>query len=499
MKKIKIVGIAVVFLSAVSCNKFVDYKAQEDYVVTTDDYFKTASDYQSLLVGCYTPLQWMWYAPIIGDIASDNAMCGGESATNEVGLQQIHNFQVVPNNSSLTELWTDCYEGINRVNYLYQNRGLLEFTGKEELYGEAYFLRSYYYFELVRLFGGVPLFIDHKLTVSDSKQMKRFTKAEVYKQIEADLNNAITTLPKVQTDKGRATLFSAEALLGKVYLYENKFDSAAAVFERVINSGLFTLTPNLADVFLQAGENGSESLFEVQYTNLDNQHDWGTNNVLRSQGNMMVEFCGIRKISGTGIPYAGGGYSFDLPTKELESQFSETDTRKNAAILDVAAYAASNPSLGITYGDAPYQNTGLYNQKYQPRIGETSSAGVSVLNYLNNYRVIRYADVLLMAAEANNRATIPNDVKAQGYLKLVRHRAYGDDSHAPTVTGSALTHAIWEERRLELAMEGDRFFDLVRTGQAASKIKGFVVGRNELFPIPQQEIDLSGLAQNPGY
>lgn len=499
MKRIKIFGIAFVFFTVASCNKFVDYNAQQDYIVTTADYFKTASDYQSLLVGCYTPLQWLWNAPMIGDIASDNAMCGGESATDDVGLQQIHNFQIVANNSVLTEIWTDCYEGINRVNYLYQNKGLLDFTGKDELYGEAYFLRSYYYFELVRFFGDVPLFTDHKLTVSDSKQMKRVAKANVYKQIEVDLTNAIATLPKVQTEKGRATLYSAQALLGKVYLYENKFDSAAAVLERVINSSAFTLTPNLADVFLKTGENGAESLFEVQYTNLDNQHDYGTVNFQRSQGNMMVEYCGIRKIAGNGIPYAGGGYSFDLPTKELQSQFGAGDTRKNAAILDVAAYAAANPSLGITYSDAPYQNTGLYNQKYQPRVGETSSAGVAQLNYLNNFRVIRYADVLLMAAEANNRATVPNDTKAQKYLNMVRARAYGDASHATSATGTALTQAIWNERRLELAMEGDRFFDLVRTGQAASKLTGFLVGRNELFPIPQQEVDISGLSQNPGY
>lgn len=140
MKRIKILGIAFVFFLAVSCNKFVDYNAQQDYIVTTADYFKTASDYQSLLVGCYTPLQWMWNVPMIGDIASDNAMCGGESATDDVGLQQIHNFQIVPNNSVLAEIWTDCYEGINRVNYLYQNNGLLNFTGKDELYGESYFL-----------------------------------------------------------------------------------------------------------------------------------------------------------------------------------------------------------------------------------------------------------------------------------------------------------------------------------------------------------------------
>jgi hypothetical protein len=121
------------------------------------------------------------------------------------------------------------------------------------------------------------------------------------------------------------------------------------------------------------------------------------------------------------------------------------------------------------------------------------------LNYLNNYRVIRYADVLLMAAEAFNRSTTPNDAKAQQYLNLVRARAFGNTQNNSTATGAALRQAIWDERRLELAMEGDRFFDLVRTGQAASKITGFVAGKHEVFPIPQPEIDISTLTQNSGY
>jgi hypothetical protein len=139
----------------------------------------------------------------------------------------------------------------------------------------------------------------------------------------------------------------------------------------------------------------------------------------------------------------------------------------------------------------------MYNQKYHPRKGETS--GQVELNYLNNYRSIRYADVLLMAAEAYNRSTTPNDTKAQQYLNLVRARAFGNTQNNISATGAALRQAIWDERRLELAMEGDRFFDLVRTGQAASKITGFVAGKHEVFPIPQAEVDISVLTQNSGY
>jgi starch-binding outer membrane protein, SusD/RagB family len=208
-----------------------------------------------------------------------------------------------------------------------------------------------------------------------------------------------------------------------------------------------------------------------------------------------VQVCGIRNLTGNS-PY-GQGWSTNLPTANLAAAFTAGDKRKDVTMLDIEAYKTANPALNITYLVAPYKNTGLYNQKYLPRKGETS--GQVELNYLNNFRTIRYADVLLMAAEANNRAMAPNDVKALDYLNKVRQRAFGDALHNSTATGTALKQAIWDERRVELAMEGDRFFDLVRTGQAATKITGFQANKNELFPIPQQEIDISGLTQNPGY
>jgi hypothetical protein len=166
----------------------------------------------------------------------------------------------------------------------------------------------------------------------------------------------------------------------------------------------------------------------------------------------------------------------------------------------IEAYKTANPSFNITYQVAPYKNTGLYNGKLQPRKGETS--GQPELNYLNNFRIIRYADVLLMAAEALNKGATPNDAQALIYLNQVRRRAFQvtDASHDVTATGAALYTAILNERRLELAMEGDRFFDLVRTGQAATVLAPlFKTGKNEVFPIPDQEVKISGLTQNPGY
>ncbi len=480
-----------------SCKKFIDYKPVDDYQITADDYLKTADDYQKMVIGTYTPLQWIWADVVIGDVASDNSVSGGENATDQLGFQQIDDYTIVANNSYLVEAWKSCYEGINRANYLEENKGKLDFTGKDALYGEVYFLRAYYYFELVRLFGDVPLFVDKRLTVAESGTFGRAPKADVYTQIEEDLTDAIAVLPITNPQKGRITKYAAQALLGKVLLYQEKFDDAASMLENVVN-GPFQLIgyPNsgsFGDIFLQAGENGTESVFEIQYSNVSPYYDWS--NPGRGQGNLAVQVCGIRNLTGNS-PY-GQGWSTNLPTQNLANAFEAGDTRKDVTILDIEAYKTANPSLNITYLTAPYKNTGLYNQKYLPRKGETS--GQVELNYLNNFRTIRYADVLLMAAEANNRATAANDTKAKDYLNRVRRRAFADDAHDITATGAALKQAIWDERRLELAMEGDRFFDLVRTGQAASKITGFVIDKNELFPIPQQEVDISGLPQNPNY
>ena len=474
------------------CSKFIDYDPREDFQITADDYLKTPDDYKKMVVGTYSPLQWLYANPVIGDVASDNSVSGGENATDVLGLQHIDDYVVNANNFYMTEAWKSCYEGINRANYLHENKAKLDFAGKDALYGEVYFLRAYYYFELVRMFGDVPLFTDKRLSASDSRQYQRAPKADVYKQIETDLTEAIRALPTVNSQKGRITKFAAQALMGKVLLYQNKFEAAAAMLENVVN-GPFSLVPNFGDIFLQTGENGPESVFEIQYSNTSPFYDWS--NPGRGQGNLAVQMCGVRNLAG-GSPYAQG-WSINLPTKELAAAFAAGDRRKNVTILDIEAYKTANPAMNITYLVAPYKNTGLYNQKYHPRKGETS--GQIELNYLNTYRTIRYSDVLLMAAEAFNRSATPNDVKAQTYINRVRARAFGGNQNNITVTGTALRQAIWDERRLELAMEGDRFFDLVRTGQAAAKITGFKVGRNEVFPIPQQEIDISGLTQNPGY
>ncbi|MEJ8818368.1 RagB/SusD family nutrient uptake outer membrane protein [Lacibacter sp. H407] len=503
MKKITI-NIASLFLLTLllaSCKKWVDYNPREDFRITELDYLASESDYRTMAVSVYTPLQWINQVVPIGDIASDNAVSGGENASDVLALQQIDDYSHTPVNSALTEIWSSAYEGVNRANYMTQYKdknpagGTVDFAGKDALYGEVYFIRAYYYFTLVKMFGDVPLFVDRRLGLTDSKTLQRSPKAEVYAQIEKDLTAAIAALPAVQQQKGRITKYAAQALMGKVLIYQGKFDAAAPILESIITANAFSLVTDFASMYLFTGENGPESVFEIQYSNTSPYYNWAGYN--RGQGNYAVQQCGVRGLNGTGaMPYAAG-WSTNLPTQNLANAYTAGDKRKAVTVLDIEAYKTANPALNITYQVAPYKNTGLYNQKYLPRKGETS--GQLELNYTNNFRIIRFAEVLLLAAEAFNRSSTPNDTKAQTYLNRVRQRAFGDNLHDITATGTALRQAIWDERRLELGMEGDRFFDLVRTGQAPTKITGFQAGKHEVFPIPQQEVTISGLSQNSGY
>lgn len=485
-KIFKKIFLLVLSIGFIGCEDYVDYEASENYTIVASDYFKTAADYEAALVGTYDVLQWNIYSVMIGDMASKNSLCGGESATDSPGLQKIDDMIHIANNDQLTSTWKWLYEGVNRANYLVENKGNLDFTRKAELYGEVQFLRAYYYFELVKIFGDVPLFTQTRLTASDSNTLTRTAKADVYAQIEKDLKEAITALPASKSTNGRATSYAAHALLGKVYLYQDKFEDAATILEPLV--GLYTLPTNFQSIFLNSGENGPESVFEVQHSKNSNWWDWGFPQ--GSEGSFAIIHYGIRGYNGT--VYASG-WSFNVPTQDLYDAYDAADTRRAVAILDIKEWASST---GAAYSEG-YEHTGYFNHKYIPRAG--LSGAQQELNYGINYRAIRYADVLLMAAEANNRKASPNATKARNYLNQVRARAFGNSSRASSSTGTILTKEIWNERRLELAMEGHRFFDLVRTGEAAAKIPGFITGKHEIFPIPQTEIDISGLTQNAGY
>jgi len=488
-KTIIILGFIGFIFTINSCtDNFVQEPPQ--YSIDSENYFNSEDDYYKALVGAYDLLQPTYQNVIVGEIASDNTLCGGESAVDVVGWQQIDDMIHTSVNSNIHEIWSLMFAGVQRCNYFMEFKDKTNFEGKEAMIGEVRFLRAYYYFELVKWFGGVPMKVDERFKLGDELSVPRSSKEAVYAQIEADLIAAAEVLPEVPVQIGRATKGSALALLGKAYLYQEKFAEATDAFDQVINSGVYSLVDDYNSIFEAEGENGPESVFEVQYTEVEGASFECLQCV---EGNVAVGFSGVRGYDG---PLFTSGFSFNVPTAEAASIYEDGDQREAVTILDIQAWA---DSTGADYSTG-YEHTGYFNRKYIPRKRSADAAADQNLTNPANYRAIRYSDVLLMAAEAYNRGGI-NDATAQDYLNQVRRRAFGDNNHDITSSGGALTEAIYQERRLELLGEGHRFFDLVRTGQAADYIDGFVVGKNELFPIPLEEIEFSAgnWFQNPNY
>ena len=455
----------------------------------SEDFFNSEEDYQDALVGAYDLLQATYLNVMVGEIASDNTLAGGESATDTPGIQEIDNMTHTPVNQQLRDIWGWMFAGVNRANYILEFQDKIDFSGKDQIIAQARFLRAYYYFELVKWFGDVPLAVDQRLLFGDQFNVDRTPKAEVYAQIEQDLIFAAETLPATQAEEGRITSGAARALLGKAYLYQDKFTEAASALDQVI-AGPYDLVDDYSTIFELEGENNIESVFEVQYTDKEGA---GFGCLQCSEGNVAVGFNGIRNYSG---PLFDSGFSFNVPVQEAYDAFEPGDSRRDIAILNIEEFAAAN---GATYNEG-YEHTGFYNRKYIARKGDANLGDANLTNP-NNYRSIRFADVLLMAAEAHNRKANANDALAREYLNRVRRRAFGDTNHDIAASGATLTDFILEERRLELVGEGHRFFDLVRTGRAAQNIPGFTPNKNELFPIPTIEIQLAGnrWEQNQGY
>ncbi len=461
------------------------------YSIDSENYFNSKGDYDQALVAAYDVLQSTYVNVLLGEIASDNTLAGGESPTDVVGFQQVDDMIHTPVNSNLYDIWNWMFAGVQRTNYILEFKDKTDFEGKAQLLAETRFLRAYYQFELVKWFGGIPMKGDARFKLGDETKIPRSSVAEVYASIESDLIFAVENLSPIASQKGRITKGAAQALLGKAYLYQNKFSQAATTLEGLINSSPYSLVTDYNMLFEMEGENGTESIFEVQYTDVEGA---GFGCLQCSEGNVAVGFSGIRGYEG---PLFSSGFSFNIPTQESADAFEVGDKRKDVAILDIEAWAAANAGVKFAKGN---EDTGFFNRKYLPRKRSATSAGDLNLTNPNNYRAIRYADVLLMAAEAYNRGGI-DDGKARGYLNQVRRRASGDTNHDISASGPALTDFILEERRLELFGEGHRFFDLVRTGKAVGKIPGFQANKNELFPIPIEEIQFANgnWEQNPGY
>ncbi len=467
-----------IFPSIFSCKKFLDIDPL--YTQDAENYFLTPLDYDRALTGAYDLLQSSFMTVWVGEIASDNSIAGGESVNDTEGLHEIDNMNHDAVNNELRSIFRWNYSGITRANYLLEFKDNIDFEGKDKIIAQARFLRAYYYFELVKYFGDVPLVIDKRIGADEVTKIDRTPKSEVYAQIEKDLIYAASILDWRNPTKGRITKGACLALLGKAYLYQNKFDAAAMIFDQIIDQNEYMLIDKYTDLFTVANEGHTETVFDIQYTGAEGG---GYDCLICLEGNAAPGFQGIRQFEG---PTYGDGNSYNLPTQNLYDAFNPSDLRRDASILDIEAFKNANPS--VKYAEGGGGHTGYYNNKYIKKKAEIGLPDNDLTSPVN-YHVIRYADVLLMAAEAHNRATSPDDAKATNYLNQVRKRAKMSEINT---SGNQLTEAIWAERRLELSGEGHRFFDLVRTGKAAQSIDGFVTGKHELFPIPQVEIDLAG-------
>jgi hypothetical protein len=478
--------LSLLFLGA--CEKQLDL--DPPFTQDAENYFNSPEDYELALVGAYDLTQASFLNLWIGEIASDNSIAGGESVTDTEGLHEIDNMNHGGVNNELRNIFRWYYAGVSRCNYIMSNKDKIDFDGKAQILAETRFLRAYYYFQLVKYFGAVPLIIDERLGADEVTEIERNPANEVYAQIESDLRFAEENLPWNNPIKGRVDKGTALSLLGKALLYQDKTGDAALVLDRVITEGPYDLINDYSTLFLASNEDNQEVVFSVEYSGLEGG---GYGCLICLEGNAAPGFHGIRQYNG---PVYADGNSYNLPTQELYDAFSANDPRRDATVLDIENFIAQQPNPDdIEYAVGGGGHTGYYNNKYIKRQAELGLPDTD-LTSPNNYRVIRFADVLLMAAEAHAREG--NDGPARTYLNRVRSRV---NLQPITSSGQALVEDIWEERRLELSGEGHRFFDLVRTGEAADEMDNFVPGKHELFPIPQVEIDLAGgnWTQNPGY
>lgn len=527
MKKTTQIITLLVLLLQVSCSKNFLERTPIDKKVESD-FYKTPEDAYQALVAAYSTLDVSGYGNIIltTEVASDDCFGGGGISDN--GLQQWDRFQSF--NDHNTDAWTKYYQGIYRANQFLKKIAGVDFSADPKLQqqytGEAKFLRAYFYFDLVRMFGHVPLLTEP--IEGDNYSIPQSSADSVYAQISKDLQDAIKDLTPTAKpyseisaeDYGRVTKWAAQALLARVYLYYsgyyNKptlpggFDrtKAALAVDDVIQKSGYGLVTDFSRLWRSAsltnfaGQNNKEAVFAIQYSG-QGLGNWDLQN-----GNRFQVMVGIRN-QVIDPYYKGWGMATVNP--KLWNAYEAGDTRKTASIISINEEGLSDQ---FAVNDQA-QYTGYYWKKYTPVGGADrpdAGGGDFQIDNFDNYVVIRFADLLLMGAELNRTTNLS---KAQGYYNQVRDRAFaGDQSRRKTLTaGAGGLRLIMEERRLEFALEGQRYWDLLRQGVNVAKSAidnqtggadfqvTFPASTKGLFEIPQSQIGISNgsLIQNEGY
>lgn len=512
-----------------SCNDWLSEPSPA--VADFDDFYTNGEVAIQTINAAYAPLAWEYNKSyfsewFIGDIASDDALKGGQNIADGADAYDIDNFKVNANNAILLDYYRAKYQGIARCNLTLtqvpemETDASLSQERKDCVLGEAYFLRGFYYFQLVRIFGGVPL-VDFVIDTNTQWKQPRASVEQVYEHIIADLQKAEELLWEKNAypaeDLGRATKGAAQAMLCKVYLYlhdyANSYRWGKKWVESQYNAGRYSLCSNYFDNFTLLGENGPESVFEIQYM-ADPTSDYGEGfGFTRGTFTTILTRPRSSQLGST-------GWGWNHPTQNLYDEFEAGDPRREYTIGMPSAGDLEN--IEVTYLGSSYYNmkTSYYDNGEFPRLDHDSRSPL-------NYRLIRASDVLLLYAEAALESGALSDAKWA--LEQVRSRARANSAvegalpSFPNYLGyhdtvDDLRKAIRHERRVELAMEGHRWFDLVRWGIAAdvmdkdsgtygskesaearAEMASFIRGKSELFPIPAEEIHLNPMAQNPGY
>ncbi len=454
------------------------------------NFYKNQDEVFQALVAVYDVLQWgtsggyTMKMPLL-TTASDEAHAGGSDASDQPSWVAWDNFTLDPFRGPQVGLWQKNYTGVYRANVVLEKIETvagLDDAFKQRTIAEAKALRAYFYFDLIRFFGNIPL-ITGAIPTDELYSQPQATPGDVYGQIERDLQDARGSLPSQTNftidvaEKGRLTRSAATALLGKVILFQNddsRMAEAAALFNEVNTTPGYMLLTSFGDIFRPDNSFNEESILEIPHSNLAAWGDWGWVN--GGEGNVGAQFVGPADYNG---PEFSNGWGFCPISLDLVNAMSG-DPRFEHTIIDGNAMKAA----GATY-NTRYQNTDYFIRKYAPLKDFRSEVGTPELNWPINEIEIRLADTYLMEAEALVRGN-GDGGRAKALLDAVRARVS---------LGSvpATLENIYAERRLELATEGHRYFDLVRTGRAAAVLGplGFVAGKHEVLPIPQQEIDVT--------
>lgn len=484
--------ILLIFIAA-SCSDFLNIRPEGTTPAEGIDYSKAenvfkpvSAAYASLRSGNAHSFPYI----CMFEITSDNADKGSSPEDNP-SAKSLDDFTLDASNYIVNDLWTGYYSVISAANNaisqmpLFRNAILNPETrvNIDRCEGEARTIRAYAYFNLVRAYGRVPL-VDAVLSSEELASLKQAEAAEIYDFIAKDLDYAISVLPASYpgSEAGRITVYTAKALKAKAMMYAGKWEDVASLTDDIISSGRYGLLADFREVFSIDGENSKESLFEIQSSTLGNI----------TGDAPYLEYAYIQGPRGNS-PANLQGWGFCTPSDDLISFYeSRGEVVRPATTLLYRGTTTPEGDEILATCTNPVYNGKCYTPSYY------NNWSYNGYGFDHNVRILRYPDVLLMYAEAllNGAAVGESGLTADDAVNIVRGRA-----QLQKISGVTLQD-VWDERRAEFAMEEDRFFDLVRTGQAASVLagKGYVEGKNNLFPIPANQRQLNpDLEQNPGY